>query len=495
MGVLVGCDGEMSATTDGSPRDRDAGAPSGDASRPVDGGGPMDEGWPSYPSSPFEFPIAHGMRSFGGGGFFTHDLDRDGLRDFVVTAPGHVSAYGHDGALLWHLEVAIHLPDAANGGSGYPGLHGPGAGAGDVDGDGAEEVVYATDDGSLEVHDARTGASERSFSVPGVEAIAVANLRGMGDRELVLQHDQTHVAAIDATTGEMLWDQPEWYGIEHSQVRVVDVDGDGRDEVLGAVFLDHDGSRMHEWDLARDHGVFLSGIDSLAVGDIQPGGQIEIALAQTGTHSEPFVNNDVVVVAPEGVRWIEGRDPYSIPDTYQCAREKDPDKIAIGDFDPSRAGLEIFARSACAHHPWVHDANGEIIATWNVVDTAPAGWYVGGPPIEDGEGGVDVAVGIDWHGDGRERLLVAERDMFSRVAIVDPLTGTFEAVFEAELARVHAADVAGDAREEIILVVGNETAAAIRIYENPAPPGEPRARRWSDARYRRVKQVWNYYSP
>ena len=58
------------------------------------------------------------------------------------------------------------------------------------------------------------------------------------------------------------------------------------------------------------------------------------------THTEPFVNNDVIVMAPDGVRWMRGRDPATIPDTFQCAREKDPDNIAIGDFDPSRPGLD-----------------------------------------------------------------------------------------------------------------------------------------------------------
>jgi outer membrane protein assembly factor BamB len=501
--ALAGCDGGVESGRDPDAARTDAGAARSDGGAASDAGPRADSGdvdpgseWPSYPESPFEVPLAHGVPKGGGGGVFTHDVDGDGLRDYVVTAPGHVSVYAHAGDLLWHVETAIHLPDAANGGSGYPGIHGPGAGAGDLDGDGAEEVVWVNDDGTIVVHDGVTGAEERRGSFPGVEAIAVANLRGLGDRELVLQYDQQHVAAVDATTGEVLWDQPEWYGIEHTQVRAVDVDGDGRDEVIGMVFLDDDGARMNDWDLARDHGAFLSGMDSLAVGDVVPGGQLEIVLAETGTHSEPFVNNDVIVAAPDGVRWIEGRDPATIPDTYQCAREKDPDKIAIGDFDPARPGLEIFARSACAHHPWVHDATGAIIATWNVADTAPDGWYLGGPPIDDGgEGGVELPVGIDWRGDGRELLLVNERDLSTRAAIVEPLTGVFEAVFVADVTRLHAADVAGDHREEIVMIVGDETAAALRVYENPAPPGEPRPRRWASPTYRRVKQVWNYYSP
>jgi hypothetical protein len=451
--------------------------------------------WPQYATNPFEFRIAHGVRAGGGGGIFAHDLTGDGLLDFVVTAPGHVSAYDHDGALLWHQPSRIHLPDNADGGVGYPGRHAPGAVAGDVDGDGDSELVYVTEAGTVDIRDGASGTLERSWPLPGAQALALANLRELGDREAVVQFNQTHIAAIDLATGTTLWDQPNWFGVEHSQVRVVDVDGDGSDEVVGGVIVDGDGSVLSGWDLALDHGIVLSGLDSLAIGDIVPGGPLEIALAETGSHTPPFANNYTIVVTHKEVLWKQRRDPGSIPDTGACKREKDPDKVAVGNFDPGRAGLEVFARSACGRHPWIHSSDGELVASWDVSDTAPAGWYLGGPPVADSEGGIDIAVAIDWHGDGHHRLLVTERHIAGDVAVVDAMTGSFERVFAAAAARIHAVDVAGDHREEIVVIEGDENAAVVRIIANDGPSGAIAVRRWRRPEYRRTKQVWNYYSP
>jgi len=109
------------------------------------------------------------------GSIFVHELDGDGLLDFVVTAEGTVSAYDHFGALLWIESASIHLPDAANGGSGYPGRHAPGAIAADVDGDGRSEIAFIGDDGIVRIRDGASGApvnagAEAAFTFPGAEA-------------------------------------------------------------------------------------------------------------------------------------------------------------------------------------------------------------------------------------------------------------------------------------------------------------------------------------
>ena len=56
--------------------------------------------------------------------------------------------------------------------------------------------------------------------------------------------------------------------MEHSAVRVADVDGDGKDEVIGPNFLSSEGQRINGWDLAQYQGTYLGGLDSLSVGDI-----------------------------------------------------------------------------------------------------------------------------------------------------------------------------------------------------------------------------------
>lgn len=92
------------------------------------------------------------------------------------------------------------------------------------------------------------------------------------------------------------------------------------------------------------------------------------------------------------------------------------------------------------------------------------------PPIqsnEDSAGGIIVA---DLYKDGRMDY----------------------ARFKERADRLYVADVAGDWREELIVLSGNE----LRIYQNEAKnPNPDRPRLWTKQHYRRAKSVWNYYSP
>lgn len=58
--------------------------------------------------------------------------------------------------------------------------------------------------------------------------------------------------------------------------------------------------------------------------------------------------------------------------------------------------------------------------------------------------------------------------------------------------RLYVADVAGDWREEIIVLDANE----LHVYQNTAPNPRPNEKRlWTRRNYRRLKQCHNYYSP
>ncbi len=468
------------------------------------GGEPTD--WPEYDVNPFVFELAFPVPiATARGSIFAHDVDGDDLLDFVVTAEGSVSVHDHFGALLWIESVAIHLPDAANGGTGYPGRHAPGAIAADIDGDGDAELAFVGDDGILRIRDGATGVpvnadAEAAYTFPGAQAVAVADFRGLGDRDALVQYGQSELRAIALEDASTLWHVTDWAGMEHSAVRVADMDGDGLDEVIGPNFLGPDGARTNAWDLAIDRGTVLVGLDSLAVADVVPGFPLEVALAETAPDESGIglQSGETIVVNPDAIQWGTTRPSEDIPPTGQCATEKDPDKLAIGEFAPERAGLEIMARSACANHPWVMGADGAIIATWNVADTAPEGWYLGGGELPDSEGGIDVVTPIQWDADGPQRVLLKERHLDRKAALVDPMSGTFHRVFDVTAARTYVADLAGDYREEVVVVEpvdgGN---GRVLVFWNDAPNAAPtaRPRRWAEQHYRRIKQNWNYYSP
>jgi len=455
---------------------------------------PVDQKYASeqYQSNPFVITLRQDIPNQDNrGSLFVCELDGDGRIDFLVTSPGAIGAYSHDGALLWLKHDDILLSRSANGGRGYPGSQAPGAICGNGGGSGSSFVAYLTSQGKLMVLRGGTGEVERSFEFPGAEGLAIANLRGKGDEDAIIQYSQSELRAINLTTGKTLWHTKHWFGIEHSQVRTADINGDGRDEMLGPILLDSQGHRLGAWDLKRDQGTHLRSLDSLTVGDIIPGGPLEVVLAEQGG------NNEAVVFNVKQILW--GRRRENIPPTGQCARERDPDKVAVGDFSTDSPGLEVFARSACGHEPWVMNSRGKIIATWQVLKTAPKGWATVKSTFRSGiEGGIDVVRAIDWFGaKSRRHLFVKERHLDGKAAIVDPMNGEFLKVFDVRATRTYSADIAGDFREEVaILEAGDSGSSRLKIYWNEREPehsGLPSP--WSNTLYRRLKQNWNYYSP
>ncbi|WP_027256117.1 hypothetical protein [Leisingera aquimarina] len=468
-----------------------------------------------FPSPGLENPIVYNLgipvASPWQGALFAHDLTGEGNMDFVITSPGHVAAYTGSGEMLWHVQDPIFLGLAEHGFY-PPGRHAPAAIAGDMDGDGREEVAYLLSDGTLTIRDGQSGEIERNFSFPGARALSIANFRGTGERDALLQYSQREIRAVSLEDGATLWHADDWWGVEHSIARTLDLNGDGRDEVLGPVLLDHEGRTLQS--AARD-GTRMDAFDSLAVGDLLAEPGLEIALA------EQHGNEETIVLGRTGAGWSRHHEPGGIWAIGECRHNEDPDKLAVGDFDPARPGMEVFARSSCGNHPWVMSGNGDVIASWPVRRTAPPGWchvgdcradpsvslsewlidlirvdFRGGRSARRGEYGIDLARPVHWEGTGRQLLFVTERHINGQIALVDALTGEFLHVWPAKATRTYAADVLGDSREELIILETGADGAVLKIFWNEeSAAGAPQARLWDSQSYRRTRQNWNYYSP
>jgi hypothetical protein len=427
--------------------------------------------------------IATGLpvRDSSAGSLITAELDGDRRRDFIVTGVGYIAAYGASGAPLWRTDAAIQVTEKAEY-EGLPGTHAPGVQAADVDGDGAMEVLFLTRDGALQILDGRSGAGRQPIPLPPPpteaerwEHLVVADFRGRGDRDLLLQATNAtgyrmgrYLAAYaiesllrDGASATALWRRDDFLALAHSGARIADLDGDGRHEVLGGDIVGPDGERLVRLPV-EGH------LDSLFVGDVRPDppGLEVVALEENGPQRVFLYNR-------QGLIWAAHH------------RHQEPQNAAVGDFDPDRPGLEIWCRSRYNRHqrPWLFDAHGNLIADYEMAEVAPKGWTVKG---------VEVISTISWAGPHKQLAAAKERHEAGDVAIFDPLTGAFVLRLAEQADRLYVADVTGDWREEIIVLNGGE----LRIYENPAAavsPAQPPL--WSQDHYLRSKLTWNYYNP
>ena len=416
------------------------------------------------------------------GGLIAADVNGDAQKDLLITKPGQITVYTNARQPLWSKQVDIQLTGKAED-EGLPGLHAPGVQAADVDGDGTTEVLFLTEDNTIAIVQGSTGETEHRITLEppqGAERwehLVVANFRGNGDRDVLLQATNAedyrlgrYLAAYAVEdllqNPQPLWTRDDFHGPAHNGARVADLDGDGKHEVLGGTLIGSDGRLLFKTPMKRN--AKRPHIDSIYAADVRPDlpGLEVVALEEGGDNRIFLYNSDRLI-------W------------KTHFRHQEPQNAAIGDFDPNRPGLEIWCRSRYDEHqkPFVFDAQGKLIADYKMDNVAPPGWTTAG---------VEVIFTVDWTGKPQQLAAAKERHKSGDIAVFDPLSGEFLHRFSAQAERLYVADVAGDWREELIVIDGNE----LQIYSNQEPNPHPnRSRLWTQDHYRHSKMTWNYYSP
>jgi hypothetical protein len=348
-----------------------------------------------------------------------------------------------------------------------------------VDGDSQTEVLFLTQDSILHVVNGASGQEKWNARPPVPEGaerwehLIIGNFRGEGDRDLLLQATNASgyrmgrylavyvLSDLKAGHYQPLWERDDFLACAHNGARIADLDGDGRDEVLGGTIVSSSGEVCSKIPL-KGH------IDSIFVAEVRPDlPGLEVVALEEGGGNRIFLYKEAELI------W----------ETHY--KHQEPQNAAIGEFDTERPGLEVWCRSRYNEHqkPFIFDAQGEKISDYSMDDVAPDGWTVRG---------VEVIYKVDWTGEIQQLAAAKERHRSGDICLFNPVTGEFIERFTEQADRLYVADVSGDWREELIVLNGNE----LHIYHNPAPNRHPdHPRLWTKPHYRRSKMTWNYYSP
>lgn len=214
-------------------------------------------------------------------------IARDDARLFATTSDGAVVSVGLDGSSRFRTPIG-GTPTAA------PTLV-------DANGDGTLDVVVGDATGKVVCIDGKTGARQWARSVGGVlSAISLTDADGDGHDELVVGDGRSSLFALRAKDGESVREWRLGAPIAGAPV-IVDVDGDGRAEILttsthGVLTISsHDGTTLWTARVEEDDG---TEVDVVAPALPIPSPRNGVVAAATAGHGE----RDGMVLVGERLR-------------------------------------------------------------------------------------------------------------------------------------------------------------------------------------------------
>ncbi len=370
------------------------------------------------------------------------DVDGDGEVE-IVSARNHNKNDNHytsavvvqklDGSVLWHWgdpkigRRNLHHDVACQ-------IH-------DLTGDGAKEVILAADE-KLVVLAGKTGEMVRSFPIPrhASDCVVFADLSGKGRPTDILVKNRYQQIWAYTAEGKLLWtvSMPGGYRTAH-QPLPVDLDGDGRDEILaGYAALNSDGSVR--WVFEAEAGKKNGGHADCwrVVRLVEKPEDTRLVLTMCS-------GNALVLTDGEGrVVWRRTGHHY--------------ESVDVGEIRPDRPGLEMVVDIDHLPKPpkplCLFDEEGTELGR---IDTDHTRQHTL----------------VDWNGDGLMEIGSAlSRGLFDghgrRVA-------TF-AVDEGERPwLMMAVDLTGHGMRDVLIVPGSGDGYRVYLYQNPTPAPGPAA--------------------
>lgn len=504
--------------------------------------------FPEYSGSPpYSFSIAETPYSYQkdwpgySDQFFVADLNGDDLLDFCFRSKTKLYAYNHAGTKMW-TEISIANP-AGNSGAKH--------GAADVDGDGQIEIVAIDSSNKIYIFNGSTGVQEGTeYTISGLGTdqrighIAIVNLRGEGDHDAILQTIDSHtendattnayyinrtLIAINLEDGSEIWDSrvtqnnstyPSTYegywGQAHGPFFSADIDYDGLDEIVGGNLIDTDGSIIsigYPANWVSSTTTFIDHLDAIAVGDFRPDRSGLEWIVTEEDHDGVSNNWNTTLISYNASTPLSSIIWRNETTLYSDGANREPQNVASGNFDPNQNYSEIWVRSRLGNafssqSPWLFDYAGTQFNSYTTEAVLP-GNSTSNYFNQNSEGynkqGLEMIWTIDWDGSDKEYIAAKARHIKGNAGVFDASDGSSiwhtgtdgDADYAPVKAMmVYVADVAGDSREEVIIIDQTNTPSEVKIFWNTAAnTNPPKMSKWIDPLYTRLKQNWNYYSP
>ncbi|MCP4644320.1 MAG: PQQ-like beta-propeller repeat protein, partial [bacterium] len=267
------------------------------------------------------------------------------MRVYVTFGGGDSACLSSEGDVVW----SQHEPAARNERRSGPAV-------GDLDGDGALEVVLATEDGHVVVRNAFSGEERWRFKlqhkIDQTHSFALADFDGSGRLDVVCG-DGTglggpgHVYRL--RDGKALWTADVGGGVVQGP-SVGDVDGDGKLEALVCsrskrlICLSDDG--QEQWSFSTDAG----SLTTPALGDVDADGEVEIVFGSKDRHLYCLTVGgacDPTRLPCQGLPWpMMNRDPQLSGNALGAPYAPSPlpqgaidDVLRVDRFGPLSAGM------------------------------------------------------------------------------------------------------------------------------------------------------------
>ena len=322
---------------------------------------------------------------------------------------------------------------------------------------------------------ANCGALARAILIASVCRVAPAPSAASPDA----QRAQSPFVFSVAPRSGGAWHHDGLFGICYAPARVIDLDGDGWDEVIvGLDVFDRRGQRCWHVEGRSDQ------YTTLQIGNVLPGPSLEVVIGEyghAGTDRGLYLNGFGRPGAPPIARYLQLSQNTHSATLGRFIAGSELDAMLIRN--NTHRGTEDVRRHRVLD-PLLPENSRELAVP--LLDTPWKNNRENGRPM------AEYPRAIEWDGDAEAEILAVERHVpRPRATVHEWRTGEcllrtrHRGMMEAG---VRVCDVLGDGREEIL--VWNENEVAIYFNPSPSPDSGLPARRTSRS-YQRLKSVGN----